>query len=186
MPWLSRTPTPVGSPVAPAWSSPTKTNTPNVTYIPPLIDGACGTLSRSQRSMLTQLRSDLKTTWQILPSVTQATWQNTTSQWRASSWIDRIDTIFELVLSVAEVLFVLLAVPLWLCLPGILFCGWAASYASCLVGFAWMWQRSLRATKTIKCAEGSKSWMMGHEAEDERWIYVSGLGQRYVSPLCHP
>lgn len=202
MPWLSPSASPDGSPrsrSAPALGNsgamrpPSKHNAapppstlmittasrtsratavPSVTYIPQLIDGACGTMPHSQRSVLQRLSNDLSSAARLLPALVQA------------AVVARVN-VFEMAqhvgLALLEVCILLSAVPLWLCCPGVLFAAWLGFCSALVTGASWLLNGGRGATRgTIVRSPppAADGWMAGPDVDHERWFYVGGMGMR--------
>ncbi|KAJ4393530.1 hypothetical protein N0V93_002742 [Gnomoniopsis smithogilvyi] len=142
---------------------------PNITYIPPLIDGACGTTPNSRRSVVQQLRNDVSLLISLLPSLIHG------------ALISRMN-VFEMVqhvgLALLELYMLISAIPLWLTLPGALFAAWVGCCSALIVGMSWSLNgRGIRGevirSPSPAAADG---WMMGQEVDDEQWLFIGGLG----------
>ncbi len=181
MPWLSRSPSPKSSPRR----SFTTATSPSVTYIPPLVDGACGTVPQAQKGRASSLWTDVQFLVSMLPELCRRGWQNRAATWRMVSWREVGEFLTQLALSAAEMSMLASVVPLWLCLPGVLFFSWVMGCAAMIMGASWLLEGS--GPRIIRCAVGLDSWMMGQDVEDEKWIFLGGLGQTYVGEqLCTP
>ncbi len=174
MPWLSRSPSPAVSPRA---SSPGAMASAPVTYIPPLIDGACGTVPRAQLAVWPSLRHDIAEMWKIMPGLFRAAWGECLPRLRGRTWADYGDVLTHLALSFVEVYMLVSIIPLWVALPGVMFAGWLALCTAAVYGLSRLLNGAAR-DQIIKCSSGSDSWMMGQEIDDERWIFVGGMGVR--------
>lgn len=202
MPWLSRSPSPARSPRLPALNSPTAS--PPITYIPPLIDGACGTLPRAQKQTLFHtLRSDASCVLRLLPEFGLAAWDSlvasdsdghitTAGKERVSSrWRDLADLVLQLAISVVELNTILLATPIWLLLPGFFFftC-WLLPILCVVWGIARLlnprehvhrqpWPAQGDADAVGRASRRSSVWStVNVEGADERWFFVPGMSVR--------
>lgn len=174
MPWLSsRSPSPA---LSPATGPPTKGgNVESVVYIPPLIDGACGTALRVQQPPLSLLRDDASAMMQMMPQLFWALWAEFVANGGTMTWADRMDILTHIALVVIEVYMLVAVLPLWLILPGVLFAAWLCGCVSLILSLSWLLHGKQQA---IRCTAGSEGWMMGQEVEDEKWIVVEGMGIR--------
>ncbi|AEO64442.1 uncharacterized protein THITE_2110588 [Thermothielavioides terrestris NRRL 8126] len=75
---------------------------------------------------------------------------------------------------------ILAAVPLWCVLPGAVFALWAAACAAVVAAMCWMLNGK---EQMYRCDAGSEGWMMGQEVEDEKWMFLGGMGMS--SRHCH-
>ncbi|KAJ9142453.1 hypothetical protein NKR23_g7189 [Pleurostoma richardsiae] len=169
MPWIA------SSPPSPAASSPCtsprRTTPPPslVTYIPPLIDGACGTVPRSRQPLSTLLRNDAAAMLRLAaPTLLLADMRRL---WRADSWADACDMLLQATLSLFELAMVLLAAPLWVCLPGAVFALWLSANMAFVAGVSWLLNGRERV---VRCTDGLDGWSRAPEAVDERWIFIGG------------
>ncbi|KAM0323724.1 hypothetical protein ACHAQA_008661 [Verticillium albo-atrum] len=180
MPWLSRTPSYQSSPLqSPRPSSPRlqssagKQTCPPVTYIPALIDGACGTLPLAQKPVLGLLRDNLRDLWAMAPELRAALRGSLIRRpGERLSGAQVKDIAVQTCLSIAEVGMLLAVVPVWLFMPGIVFATWVAMSLAVVFGLSWL----LNEDSVIISCDGSDSLAMDSETEDERWIFVSGIG----------
>ncbi|KAG7119509.1 hypothetical protein HYQ45_009847 [Verticillium longisporum] len=180
MPWLSRTPSYQSSPLqSPHPSSPRlpsstgKQPCPPVTYIPALIDGACGTLPLAQKPIVDLMRENLQDLWAMAPDL-WATLRGSLIRrpGERMSGAQMKDAVVQTCLSVIEVGMLLSVVPVWLFMPGIVFASWAAMSLTVVFGLSWLLNED---GVTISC-DGSDSWATDSETHDERWFFVSGIG----------
>lgn len=91
--------------------------------------------------------------------------------------------LLHIVLACLEMGIMLIAVPLWFMLPGAVFVAWACVCAAMVMGMCWMVNGK---EQVYQCNAGSEGWMMGQEAEDEKWMFVGGMGMRYALSLAFP
>lgn len=173
MPWLS----PSASPAA-ALASPRSSNrysvltfghapSPSVTYIPQLIDGACGTMAHSQqRSIPQRLRGDLSTAARLLPALARAALAA-----RATAGL--ADAAQHVALALLELAMLVAVVPLWLLCPGLVFLAWLGGCAALVVGASW----SLNGGRAA-AANASIVRSPSPAVDDERWFFVGGMGMR--------
>jgi hypothetical protein len=104
-------------------------------------------------------------------------------QRRPASWADAAGRLLHVVLACLEMGIMLTAVPLWFLLPGPVFAAWACACAGMVMAVCWMLNGR---EQMYQCNAGSEGWMMGQEAEDEKWMFLGGMGMRYVrmTPDC--
>ncbi|OIW24656.1 hypothetical protein CONLIGDRAFT_636786 [Coniochaeta ligniaria NRRL 30616] len=154
-------------------------------YIPPLIDGACGTVLRAEQPTMSLLRDDARVMMGMMTTMFTALWTELMCHARRMSWADMGDVLIHVGLAVMELHMVVAAVPLFLIMPGAVSALWCTACAMMIMGFA----RILNGkSRVIRCMAGSDGWMMGQEAEDEKWIYVGGmeLSSRHLATMTLP
>ncbi|GAB1316154.1 hypothetical protein MFIFM68171_06364 [Madurella fahalii] len=181
MPRLSRTPSPAVSPTTipqakmkPAIMMPTVAAP--VTYIPPLRDGACGTTPRSQQPLWTVARHELTQMLRMMPALCWAM----LVQRKHVSWADRAAMAVHTLLACLEMAVMLTAVPLWLVLPGAVFAAWVCACAGMVMALCWVVNGK---EQMYQYAAASEGWMMGQETDDEKWMFLGGMGTS--SRHCH-
>ncbi|KUI69438.1 hypothetical protein VM1G_05366 [Cytospora mali] len=175
MPWIS--------PLQSATTSPSITNggtssaagsiIPSVTYVPPLIDGACRTTVNLQRSVIDQLRNDMSTVILLLPSFIQGV---VPSEWRSLSRMEIIEIVQHTSLALLEMYMLVWAPPLWLCLPGVFFALWLGCCMVVVMILSRILNRRVASESTVRSSPAGEGWMMGPDADDERWFFISGMG----------
>ena len=144
-----------------------------VTYIPALCDGACGTTPRSQMPMMAMLHHEMAQMMQMMPSLCWAM----LTQHQQMSWADMGDTMMHTMLACMEMAMMAAALPLCMMLPGAMFMTWLTVCAAMVMAMCWM----LNGREQMhQCNSGAEGWMMGHEGEDEKWMFVGGMGMRYA------
>ena len=148
------------------------TTPPSVTYIPPLRDGACGTTPRSQQPLWSVMRHEMAQMMRMMPTFCWALLVRR----RPASWADTAEMMLHVMLACLEMGMMLAAVPLWFILPGGLFAAWGCACAGMVMAMCWMVNGR---EQMYQCNAGSESWMMGQEAEDEKWVFIGGMGMRY-------
>ncbi|ROT37062.1 hypothetical protein SODALDRAFT_260001, partial [Sodiomyces alkalinus F11] len=116
------------------------------------------------------LGEDLKEIWAIVPKIA-AGWERSRHN-NCDIVIQLRDLFLQVVLSVVEVGILALAVPLWMMLPGVVFLAWLCSSMSCVLGLSWF----LNGDDMVVNYDGSGSWTMEPEVEEERWIFIGGMG----------
>jgi hypothetical protein len=97
-------------------------------------------------------------------------------QRRPSSWDETAGMALHVMLACLEMGIMLTALPLWFMLPGVLFAAWACVCAGVLTAMCWTINGK---EQMYQCNAGSEGWMMGQEAEDEKWLFIGGMGMRY-------
>ncbi|KAL2757229.1 hypothetical protein ACRALDRAFT_1067873 [Sodiomyces alcalophilus JCM 7366] len=168
--WLSRSSSSDSSFSSPRVASPrVPSSTTPVTYIPSLIDGACGTLPAEQRPALSLLSEDLKEIWAIIPQITTGLRRN----WRSNyDLVIRLrDFVLQFWLSVVEVAILALVVPLWMMLPGVVFLVWFCFSISFVLAVS----SFLNGTEVVVNCDGSGSRTMEPDIEEQRWVFVGGI-----------
>ncbi|KAK1754246.1 hypothetical protein QBC47DRAFT_429907 [Echria macrotheca] len=147
-----------------------------MTYIPPLCDGACGTLPRAQQPLGAVLRQELAQAAQALPKLGWAMFTRPGGR----SWRDMVDMAMHTLLACAEMCMLVVAVPLWMMLPGAMFAAWMGF---CAIVVASMCRMLNGRGQLHQCAAGSEGWMMGQDGDDEKWLFVGGMGMS--ARYCH-
>ncbi|KAL8329643.1 hypothetical protein RB597_005087 [Gaeumannomyces tritici] len=239
MPWIttSSSPSPEQQPLhSPRGHHPASSPSPPVTYIPPLIDGACGTVPHAQRPPARALEADARALLWLLPDLALTAWDAVVnggdgypqalsaraapvppatslsgsggklgglaaraatmaamavgSRWPAAAqvpWRYAADVGLQLAVGVVELYIIMLALPIWLFLPGFVFSVWSL----CSAAAVWCLCRLLNSSGPVvrhpgPAADGGGggSWMMGPDGEDERWFFVGGMGVRRARRLC--
>ncbi|KAL2016333.1 hypothetical protein VTK56DRAFT_3845 [Thermocarpiscus australiensis] len=159
-----------------------------VTYISPLRDGACGTTPRSQQPICYLLRQELFQILRVMPALFWAM----LIQRKPTSWADTATMMIQIVLACLEIGIMLTAIPLWLALPGAVFAVWAGICVCLVTVMCWM----LNGKEQVhQCSAGSEGWTMGQETEDEKWMFLGGMGMSVIPapatamsrhfPRCH-
>lgn len=141
-------------------------------YVPPLIDGACGTVPNAQQPALALMRRDVKAVSKMLPSLMKAVWNSETRNWRC--WSDFRTMALHGMLLVLESYMLLFVAPLGLGLPGVMFMMWLAGCMALVMGLSYLLNGS---EVVLSCKAGSDGWMMGQEMNDERWFFIGGMAQ---------
>ncbi|CAN8098172.1 unnamed protein product [Discula destructiva] len=174
MPFLSPSGSPTTSPRSKAVSSfetvPSvqQQGSPFITYIPPLIDGVCGTTPNSPRSISQQLRNDLSQLLGLVPSLLRGA---------VAARMGLAETISHVSLAFLETSIVLSAIPLWLALPGAAFAAWVVGCSALVVGMSWCLNgRGLQGQVLRSSSPTADGWTIGQEIDDEQWFYVEGMG----------
>lgn len=182
MPWLSPLDSPAVSPRGGYSSKLTNgmsTSSPGqmplgVTFIPSLIDGACGTLPSPQRSAMERMRGDMSRALALLPDMIRASMPR---RWISISRMEMMEMAQHACLAMLETCFLACIVPLWACLPGLVLAIWMGCCMSVIMGMAWMLNGRRSAGQMIR-STAAGDWMMGQDMEDERWFFVGGMGMR--------
>ncbi len=144
-----------------------------VTYIPPLCDGASGTMPRSQLSTWAMMRQEVMQMMRMMPSMCWAM----IAQRKSMSWADMGDMMMHTMLACMEMCMMVMAMPLWVMMPGAMFAMWMGMCAMVVMAMCWM----LNGNEQMhQCMAGAESWMMG-EGEDEKWMFMGGMGMRLAS-----
>lgn len=144
---------------------------PNITYIPPLIDGACGTTLYSQRSITQRMRNNASQAIRLLPSLVYGA---------IVARMEIAEMIQHIGLALLEIYMLVSAVPLWLALPGALFTAWVGCCSALIMGMSWSLNGQGPTGEVIRSPSpaATDGWMMGQEADDEQWFFIGGLGTR--------
>ncbi|KAK4237310.1 hypothetical protein C8A03DRAFT_44808 [Achaetomium macrosporum] len=150
-----------------------------LTCIPPLRDGACGTTPRLQQPLWSVMRREMGQTLGMMPTLF---WANYTMLFQTASWAGIAETMLRLVLACLEMGIMLAALPLWLMLPGAMFAMWLGACAGFILAMCWMLNGKEQMYQ-CSAGSGSEGWMMGQEAEDEKWMFLGGMGMS--SRHCH-
>lgn len=146
-----------------------------LSYIPPLIDGACGTVLRAEQPTSSLLREDARVTMRMVPGLFWSLWTELLCNCRSMSWADMGDVLVHIALTIIELYAMVGLIPLWLAMPGAVFALWCCACAILIAGLSRMLNGPSRI---IRCSAGQDGWMMGQESEDERWIFVGGMELR--------
>ncbi len=105
-------------------------------------------------------------------------WQDCVSNRPGRSWADCGDLLTHTALTIIEVYVLVAMIPLWVALPGAMFGMWMMGCMAVVYCLAWLLNGTMKE-QVAQCSEGSDGWMMGQEADDERWMFVGGMGLRY-------
>lgn len=151
-------------------------------YIPPLIDGACGTVLRAEQPTMSLLRDDARVLMRMIPAMFSSLWNELLCHAKSMSWADMGEVLIHTGLTIVEMHMLVAAIPLCLIMPGAVSVLWCCACAMMITACA----RILNGkSRVIRCTTGSDGWMMGQEAEDEKWIYVGGMELRLVTQQYH-
>jgi hypothetical protein len=111
----------------------------------------------------------------MMPTMFTSLWTELMYHGRSMSWADVGDILIHVCLTIMELYMIVAVIPLFLIMPGAVSALWCGACAMMIMGLARMLNGKNRV---IRCMAGSDGWMMGQEAEDEKWIYVGGLELR--------
>lgn len=151
---------------------------PSITYIPPLRDGACGTTLRTQQQpAMSAFRHELASMWRVLPGLCRGLLLARPEK-PPMSWAEAAGMALRVVLACFEMAVLMVAVPVWMVLPGGMFAVWLGGCAGVVWGMCWVLNG--REQVFVCNAASSGGWMMGQEGEDEKWLFVGGMGMRLV------
>lgn len=157
-----------------------------VTYIPALCDGACGTTPRSQMPVMAMLRHEMAQMLQTMPSLCWAM----LTQPRQMSWADMGDMMMHTLLACMEMAMMAAALPLCMILPGAMFMTWMTVCAGVVMAMCWMLNgREQMHHCSAGAGAGAEGWMMDTDAQqhaDEKWMFIGGMGMRYLPFLPPP
>lgn len=158
------------SPTTVPHSRPTSSS-PSVTYIPPLIDGACGTTPNTRRPFAQQLQHEISQAARLLPTLIVGAAVARASIFEAAQHV---------ALALLECCILALTIPLWLVLPGVFFAIWLGCCSALILAVSSSLNGGRRARGQIiqTPSPSADGWMMGQENDDEQWFFVGGLGIR--------
>ena len=142
-----------------------------MTYIPPLCDGACGTTPRSQMPMMEMMYQEMMAMMRMVPTICWAM----VMQRRHMSWADMGHMAMQMVLACMEMCMMVAAIPMYMMLPGFMFAVWVCCCGLMCMCMCWMLNGK---EQMYQCVTGSESWMMGQESDDEKWMFMGGMGMR--------
>ncbi|KAK3991511.1 hypothetical protein QBC44DRAFT_286720 [Cladorrhinum sp. PSN332] len=149
-----------------------------MTYIPPLCDGACGTVPRSQQSMLSLMRQEMMGMVKMMPNMC---WARLTQR-KHMSWADMGHMMMHTMLTCMEMAVMAMAVPMWMMLPGAMFAMWMGCCAMMVMAMCWM-LNGKEQMHMCNPESSSENWMMGQDMENEKWMFMGGMG--VSSRHCH-
>ncbi|KAK0644177.1 hypothetical protein B0T16DRAFT_417260 [Cercophora newfieldiana] len=150
-----------------------------VTYIPPLCDGACGTLPRSQQGVMGMLRREMMEMVGMMPGMGWAAMRQCMGMrmgmGMGMSIGDVRDVMMHGMLACMEMGMMMAGLPICLMMPGMVSMMWMACCALVVIGMC----RMINGREQMcQCSEGA-----GQEVEDEKWMFVGGMGMS--SRRCH-
>lgn len=99
-------------------------------------------------------------------------------RWRSLSRMDIVEMAQHASLAVMETYMLTWMVPLWLCLPGVLFVAWLGCCMAVVMGMSWIMNGRGAKESTVRSSSPAEGWMMGPDADDERWFFIAGMGTR--------
>ncbi|KAK4175094.1 hypothetical protein QBC36DRAFT_302279 [Triangularia setosa] len=140
-----------------------------VTYIPPLCDSACGTTPRSQQPMWSMMWQEMMQMMRMMPSMCWAM----LIQRKHMSWADVGDIMIHTMLTCMEMCMMVMAIPLWMMMPGAMFAMWMCICTLVVMGMCWMLNDKEQMHMYAMESEG---WMMGQEMDNEKWMFMGGMG----------
>ncbi|KAK4449619.1 hypothetical protein QBC34DRAFT_298735 [Podospora aff. communis PSN243] len=147
-----------------------KSTSSPMTYIPPLCDGACGTLPRSQQHFGGLLRAELMDCVRMMPAMCWSVMR----QMRGMGVGDMRDMVLHVLLGCMEVGMMVAALPVMMMMPGVVAMMWMACCAVVVMGMCTV----VNGREMVcVCSEG------GEGVEDEKWMFVGGMGMS--SRRCH-
>ncbi|KAK3682280.1 hypothetical protein B0T22DRAFT_501738 [Podospora appendiculata] len=81
--------------------------------------------------------------------------------------------IMHMLLTAMEMCIMVACVPLYIMCPGMVFAVWTGCCAMMVMAMCWM----LNGREMMhQCMSGSEGWMMGQENDDEKWMFMGGMG----------
>lgn len=144
-----------------------------VNLIPAQIDGLCGTIPACHRQAASLLVwGDIRVLIQnlsCLPTMAKATCSTTVLRNLLKNPVDARDTLMQACLAIIQFWVLVVAIPAFIALPGLLFAGFMNT--AWLLTLAMTWPLS---GPRISIHEQEKT-PMTNEFSDERWIYVNGM-----------
>jgi len=179
MPWLSRRNSAEEDTKSDIFDeTPVTMTSAAVTFVPTLVDGSCGTSPIHHREMTLRLvLNELKITVQnlrCLPAMARSTCSLDFARSLIRSWADFRDLCLQIALGVVELWGMMLAIPISLTLPGILFAPICAMFVGLVMALSWLLNRE----KVILSTSPSSS----KEFSGEKWIYINSSMTRSASP----
>ena len=150
-------------------------NSAPMTYIPPLCDGACGTVPRSQQPMWAMMRQEIMCMMRMMPNICWAM----LTQRKHMSWPDMGETMMHMLLTCMEMCMMAMAVPMWMMLPGAMFAMWMGCYVMMVMAMCWM-MNGKEQMHMCNFDSSSEGWMMGQDMDNEKWMFMGGMGMRYA------
>ncbi|KAK4225752.1 hypothetical protein QBC38DRAFT_394830 [Podospora fimiseda] len=151
-------------------------NSAPMTYIPPLSDGACGTVPRSQHSMWSMMGQEMMSMMKMMPDMCRAM----LTQRKHMSWADMGHMMTHTMLTCMEIGMMIMAVPMWMMLPGAMFAMWMGCCATLVMAMCWI----LNGKEQMHmCSLRSENMMMGQGMDNEKWMFMGGMGMS--SRHCH-
>ena len=171
-------------------SGASSTSNSPMTYIPPLCDGACGTMPRAQQmqgmNMWSMMMMDMMETMRMMPAMCMAMCGMQRMRGANMSWADTRDMCLHMMLCCMEMAMMVMAVPMCMMMPGMMFCMWMGVCAMMVMAMCRMLNGREQmhtcnaSTMGAGAADREGSWMMGQEMmmEDEKWMFMGGMGMR--------
>ncbi|KAK3316587.1 hypothetical protein B0H66DRAFT_519607 [Apodospora peruviana] len=90
--------------------------------------------------------------------------------------------MLQVVLASMEICMMVAAIPLSLMLPGAMFAAWTCCCAAVVVAMCWLLNAKEQMYQCMTTAS-SEGWMVGQENDDEKWMFLGGMGMS--SRHCH-
>jgi hypothetical protein len=176
MPWLSRRNSEKQS-VKPVNDNSNRSDKSSINamvdFIPSQIDGLCGTMPTHHRQEASRiLWGDIRVMAQnvgCLPAMLRATCSTKVLRSLFKNPVDARDALLQFCLATMQMWMLLVALPAFISLPGLLFAGFVNSFW--LLTLALIWPLS---GPRILMTEQEKA-PMTEDFSDERWIYVNGM-----------
>lgn len=146
-----------------------------MTYIPPLCDGACGTLPRSQQGMMGMMRRDMSDMMGMMPAMAWAAMRQCMGMRQmglgpSMSMRDMGDMMMHMLLACMEMGMMVAALPVCMMMPGVVVMMWMTCCTLVVMGMC----RMINGREQMcQCSEGS-----GQEVDNEKWMFVGGMGMR--------
>lgn len=150
-----------------------------VNFIPAQIDGLCGTMPAHHKKAASQLLwGDLRVLVQnmsYLPTVAMATCSTEVLRSFFKNPMDARDALLQACLATMQVWALVIALPAFISLPGLLFAGLMSVFWLLTLAMTW----PLTGPRVL-INEGEKT-SMTDDFSDEKWIYVNGMMCRQES-----
>ena len=144
-----------------------------VNFIPAQIDGLCGTMPAYHKQAASRLLwGDLRVLIQnmrCLPAMVMATCSTKVLRSLLKNPADVRDTILQLCLASIHICVLVISVPAFLTLPGLLFTGFMNGIWALTLAMTWP-----LSGPRVFTSEREKA-PMTDDFSDERWIYVNGM-----------
>jgi hypothetical protein len=160
-------------------------STSSVTFIPAMMDGACGTSPTIQRmSSMQIMMMDMKVMAQnmkCIPEMIGSMMNREMMTGMLSSWMNMRDMCLQMMLWVIEMCMMVMVIPCFLAMPGVAFMCMCCMCACAIMMLCW----PMNGERVMRCeARGSKERpeRQREECADERWVYINGAMTRYAIP----
>ncbi|KAH8763045.1 hypothetical protein F5883DRAFT_676654 [Diaporthe sp. PMI_573] len=119
-----------------------------------------------------RMRGDMSHALALLPDMLRAAMPR---RWGSVSRMEIMEMTQHVCLATLEMCFLACVVPLWACVPGLMFAAWMGCCMSVIMGMVWVLNGRGSSGQVIR-STAAGDWMMGQDMEDERWVFVGGMG----------